>query len=114
MSYAWGQLRGAMSALSGDKSQRERLIGAYTCLMCLKQKDLPAEIHLTFDVLMKGMAPYSVRRVQREAHDKVNSLDDAEVITMISSIIDMYDLTTRYQPRIPLASTKGLQGMPPH
>lgn len=114
MSYAWGQLRVAMTALSGGESRRERLIGAYTCLMCLKHKDLPAEIHSTFESLMKGMAPYSVRRAQQEAHNKVNLLDDAEVITMISSIIDMYDLTTRYQPRIPLASTKCLKGVPLH
>jgi aspartyl aminopeptidase len=66
MSYAWGQLGVAMTALSGGESQRARLIGAYTCLISLKRKDLPAETHTTFDALLKSMEPYSLRSVQQK------------------------------------------------
>lgn len=101
MSQAWGRLRAAVTALSGAESQRERLINAYISLMCLKHKDLPAEIRPDFDTLMEGVTFHSIRQAQQAARDKVNLLDDAQVVSMISSIIDMYDLTTRYQPLVP-------------
>ncbi|MDP3843348.1 MAG: hypothetical protein Q8Q81_12320 [Oxalobacteraceae bacterium] len=101
MSLAWGRLRAAVTALSGAESQRERLINAYISLICLKHKDLPAEIRTDFDALMNGVTFCSIRETQQVARDKVNQLDDAQVISMIILIIDMYDLTTRYQPLAP-------------
>jgi hypothetical protein len=101
MSQAWGQLRAAVTALSGAEPQRERLVNAYISLMSLKHKDLPAEIRPDFDALMDGVKLCSMRDTQQTAQDKVNQLDDAQVISMIILIIDMYDLTTRYQPLVP-------------
>lgn len=101
MSQAWGQLRAAVTALSGAEPQRERLINAYISLMSLKHKDLPAEIRPDFDALMKDVTLHSLPQAQQAAQDKVNQLDDAQVISMIILIINMYDLTTRYQPLAP-------------
>lgn len=69
--------------------------------MCLKHKDFPAEIRTDFDALMKGVTFSPISQMQQAARDKVNLLDDAQVMSMISSIIDMYDLTTRHQPLVP-------------
>lgn len=101
MSHAWGRLRAAVTALSGVEPQRERLINAYISLMCLKHKDLPAEARANFDALMKGVALHGAHQAQQAARDKVHLLDDKQVISMIGSIIEMYDLTTRYQPLAP-------------
>jgi hypothetical protein len=89
----------AVTALTGAESQRERIINAYASLIGLKHKGLPPETHAAFDVLMKGLlgiTPNSLHQTQHAAREKVNLLDDAEVIKMISLIIDIHCLTTRY------------------
>jgi len=90
-----------MTALVGVESQRERLTKAYISLMCLRAKDLPVEIRSGFELLMKGVMSSSLGGTQLVAQGKVDLLNEVEVSTMISSIIEMYDLTTRYQPLIP-------------
>lgn len=100
MSYAWKQLRLAVTVLAGTGPQRERLIHAYTKLIDLKQKDLPAEIRISFAELTQNIVLYPTQDVHGIVRSKVDSLDDGEIGSIIHSIIDMYDAVTRYQPMI--------------
>jgi hypothetical protein len=99
MSYAWEKLRVAVRELTGADSQRQRLINAYTTsLVDLKCKDVPAEIRDDFNKLRDNMSRYQGTDNRFVVRNIVYSIDDNEVVSMIDTILDMYDTVTRYQP----------------
>lgn len=100
MSHAWMQLRGAVTALIGSESQRERLIGAYLALNWLRLKDVPAESRPLFEKILHGVPLRCKDDAQQIARHKVNRFSDSEVNMMMTQIVEAYDNIARYQPLI--------------
>ena len=99
MSYAWHQLQCAVKALNSARSRREGLANAYSRLLKLKRKDLPAEVADDFSKLVGGIPRYPIKSVYREVKAKVAVLTDAELAQAISLISGMHDALAVYQPR---------------
>ena len=98
MSSAWFQLKRAVHILSGDGPPRERLFRCYTShLATLRPKDLPAEIRNEFSSLAMRLNPGPEQSI-RDVRQAVEVSSDEDVMSMIHSIVEMYDAVTRYQP----------------
>lgn len=99
MSYAWHQLRCAVKALNRTTSRRDRLVTAYTKLVRLRAKDLPAQLADDFERLVGAIPRYPAKTVLKEIKSAVDALSDAEVAEAYSLISGMHDVLELYQPR---------------
>lgn len=99
MSYAWHQLRCAVKALNRTTCRRDRLAIAYSKLVRLRAKDLPAQLVDDFERLVGGIPRYPAKHVFREIRSAVDALSDAEVAEAFSLISAMHDVLETYQPR---------------
>lgn len=98
MSSAWHKLKRAVHVLAGAESPRQRLLHCYTShLADLRPKNLPAEIRNEFSSLTLQLSRVPGPSIG-DLRQAVDAISDEEVISMIHSIIDMYDAVTRYQP----------------
>lgn len=99
MSHAWEQLRQAVHVLAQTGSPRERLARAFADhLADLRQKDLPAEIRQDFTKLADTLYFYRTSPDAAAVNGRLESVDDAAIGRMITSILAMYDAVARYQP----------------
>lgn len=99
MSYAWHQLRCAVKALNRTTCRRDRLVTAYSKLVRLRAKDLPAQLVDDFERLVGGIPRYPAKNVSKEIKSAVDVLSDAEVAEAFSLISAMHDVLEMYQPR---------------
>lgn len=93
MSLAWRELDGAIRALAGPGTQRQRLLGACRHVLPLRRKELPAEIRADYDLLcaVLGGDPAALSGA-------VEAAGDEAVAAATDAIIRMHDAVTRYQP----------------
>ena len=97
MSLAWNQLALAVHELVGTGTPRERLVLGYDLhLAQLRNKDLPKEIRAQFSSLVTHI--HHGGRHDHSVAAAVNAFSDLQVHSMMDSIVDMYDVVTRYQP----------------
>lgn len=99
MSYAWHQLRCAVKALNRTCSRRERLAGAYSKLIKLKAKDLPAEVVNDFEKLVGSIPRYPAKHIFQHIKTRVETLSDTQVVEAISLIGAVHETLANYQPR---------------
>jgi hypothetical protein len=99
MSYAWTQLQSAIRSLAGTHDRRDRLAGAYSKLIKLKTRDLPAEVADDHTRLLARISRYPAKNVGQEIRAEVDALSDADVSAAIRAIMKMYDAVSTYQPR---------------
>lgn len=99
MSYAWHQLRCAVRALNRSCDRRTQLAGAYSKLVKLRNRDLPAELVDDFERLVGGISRFPAKNVFREIKSRIASLDDGQVAEAITLISTMHDVLEMYQPR---------------
>jgi hypothetical protein len=89
----------AMYALTSAAPQRERLQRAYKqYLSRLGAKDVPAEIRVEFAALVAHMERGHAKIGECKIKKNVEAAEDRDIVSMINSIIKMYDAVTRYQP----------------
>lgn len=97
MSLAWNQLSLAVHELVGAGTQRQRLVLGYDLhLAQLRSKDMPKEIRADFSTLVAeigGGGPH-----ERGAASVIDAISDVHVHSMMDTIVDMYDVVTRYEP----------------
>jgi hypothetical protein len=106
MSYAWEKLLLAVQCLAKDGSQRDRLTAAMAGhLVCLRPKELPAEVRQKFAALIDDMCHGRVQEKSASVRRMIEGLDDHEVDRMSDSIIRIYDAVARYQPILPAGET---------
>lgn len=99
MSYAWHQLRCAVKALNRATCRRDRLATAYSKLVRLRAKDLPAQVVDDFERLVGAIPRYPAKHVFKQIKSAVDTLSDAEVAEAFSLISAMHDVLEMYQPR---------------
>jgi hypothetical protein len=98
MSHAWKKLRAAVGKLIKEGSQRERLAAAMIDLATLKAKDLPIEIRQEFVFTIDYVCHSRIQEPGTSVELMISTMKDAEVNTIVQSILNMYDAVTRYQP----------------
>jgi hypothetical protein len=99
MSLAWKSFHLAMYALTSAEPQRERLLRAYRLhLSPLSPKDIPAEVRDEFIALSRRITREHGGPGECSVKKTVEAAEEREVVSMINSIIKMYDAVTRYQP----------------
>lgn len=99
MSYAWQQFSCAVKALNRPCDERTRLSNAYSKLVKLRSRDLPAELVDDFNLLVGGISRFPARNLSREIKSRVASLDDVQRAAACSRISMMHEVLERYQPR---------------
>lgn len=99
MSYAWQQFSCAVKALNRPCDERTRLANAYSKLVKLRTRDLPAELVDDFNLLVGSISRFPARNLSCEIKSLVSSLDDAQLAAANSRISMMHEVLERYQPR---------------
>jgi hypothetical protein len=98
MSHAWKKLRSAVGKLVRAGSQRERLADAVIELAALKIRDLPIEIRQEFIAAMDCVGKIPAHEPGTSMEMLIGAMKDSDVNLMVHSILNMYDVVTRYQP----------------
>lgn len=98
MNYAWEKFHVAIGSLTGARSQRARLVGAYAySLIHLKPDDLPKEIREQFRQFQHDMTRVPAKGDEGSIQATVDAMDDEEVQRMVDAIVSMHDTVTRHQ-----------------
>jgi hypothetical protein len=99
MSNAWEKFRLAVQCLAKEGSKRDCLAAAIAeHIVCLRPKELPAEVRPEFAALIDGLCLGRVQEESASVRKMVAEINDRKVDHMIHSINRIYDAVAWYQP----------------
>ncbi len=98
MSYAWEKFHGAMHALAGRGSQKERLVSAFVDnISNVVPEEIPKERREEFSRFIEDMTRVEPWENEGTVEATVNRMDERQVERMIEYIFNIHDTITRHQ-----------------